>query len=337
MMKAVILAGGEGKRLRPYTISVAKPMVPILNKPILEYSINLLRSYGIRDILITTCYKSNTIKEYFGNGSRFNVNITYLEERKPLGTAGGVFLAKHLLEEPFLVLSGDAFTNIPIDQVIHFHQIKKAAMTLVSKEVPDPREYGVCYADQSRKLTGFIEKPSTCRGNEVNTGVYIIEPSLLRKYSGKGALDFSRDLIPSLLHNNEEVYVFKTIAYWRDIGNPEEYKRAREDLMRGQFAPEAEAAAGKTETAVLEPFITRVQVACPKVKKPFVVAKLLETESVPFKDEHEFKIEHRDGGWTRIVSDPDRGFVIYSKADRRNLARELARYYGKKIKTWQKV
>ncbi|MFL8937913.1 NDP-sugar synthase [Rossellomorea oryzaecorticis] len=336
-MKAVILAGGEGKRLRPYTISVAKPMVPILNKPILEYSINLLRSYGVRDIFITTCYKSSTIKEYFGNGSRFNVNITYLEERKPLGTAGGVFLAKHLLEEPFLVLSGDAFTNIPIDQVVRFHQSKKAAMTLVSKDVPDPREYGICYTDQSRKLLGFKEKPSSWEGNEVNTGVYIIEPFLLRKYSRKGALDFSHDLIPALLRNNEEVYVFKTNAYWRDIGNPEEYKKAREDLMRGQFTTDAETAAGKTETAVLDPFITRVQVACPKVKKPIVVAKLLETESVPFMDEQEFKIEHRDGGWTRIVSDPDRGFIIYSKADRKNLARELARYYGKKIKTWQKV
>ncbi|MGR3765026.1 nucleotidyltransferase family protein [Rossellomorea sp. NS-SX7] len=337
-MKAVILAGGEGKRLRPYTISVAKPMVPILNKPILEYSINLLRSYGIKDILITTCYKSDTIKEYFGNGRRFHVNITYLEERKPLGTAGGIFLAKHLLEEPFLVLSGDAFTNIPIDQVINFHHSKKAAMTLVSKEVPDPREYGVCYTDQSRRLIDFVEKPSAWEGNEVNTGVYMVEPFLLKKYSRKGALDFSQDLIPSLLKNDDAVYVFKTNAYWRDIGNPEEYKKAREDLMRGQFTPEkAPSFSRKIDTAVLDPFITRVQVACPKVKKPFVLAKLLESVSVPAMEEEELMIEHRDGGWTKIVSDPDRGFIIYSKADRRNLARELARYYGKKIKTWQKV
>lgn len=334
-MKAVILAGGEGKRLRPYTMSVAKPMVPILNKPILEYSINLLRSYGIKDILITTCYKSNTIKEYFGDGSRFHVNITYLEERKPLGTAGGIFLAHHLLKEPFLVLSGDAFTNIPLDQVINFHTSKKAAMTLVSKEVPNPREYGICYTNQNRKLIDFVEKPATWEGNEVNTGVYIVEPFLLKKYSRKGALDFSRDLIPSLLTNNEAVYVFKTNAYWRDIGSPEEYKKAREDLMRGQFTPEKAYLARKSDTVKLDPFITRVQVACPKVKKPFVLAKLLET--VPSMDEEEFMIQHRDGGWTKIVSDPDRGFIIYSKADRRNLARELARYYGKKIKTWQKV
>ncbi|MEG9297287.1 sugar phosphate nucleotidyltransferase [Mangrovibacillus sp. Mu-81] len=335
-MKAVILAGGEGKRLRPYTISVAKPMVPILNKPILEYSINLLSSYGIKDILITTCYKSNTIKEYFGNGSRFHVNIRYLEERKPLGTAGGIFLAKNLLEEPFLVLSGDAFTNIPIDQVIQFHTSKNAAMTLVSKEVPNPGEYGICYTDLSRKLVDFIEKPATWERNEVNTGVYIVEPFLLKKYSRKGAIDFSQDLIPSLLNNNEPVYVYKTNAYWRDIGNPEEYKKARDDLMRGQFTPGKALPNSRNQgVPIPDPFITRVQVACPKVKKPFVLAKLLET--VPSMDEEEFMIEHRDGGWTKIVSDPDRGFIIYSKADRRNLARELARYYGKKIKTWQKV
>ncbi|MCA1054832.1 NTP transferase domain-containing protein [Rossellomorea aquimaris] len=335
-MKAVILAGGEGKRLRPYTITVAKPMVPIMNKPILEYSINLLHSYGIKDILITTCYKSDSIKEYFGDGSRFHVNISYLEERRPLGTAGGIFSAKHLLKEPFLVLSGDAFTNLPIDKVIDFHRRKKAAMTMVSKEVADPREYGVCQTNQNRGLIGFEEKPAHWQGNEVNTGVYIVEPFLLEKYARKGPMDFSQDLIPRLLDNHESVYVYKTNAYWRDIGNPEEYKKAREDLLRGQFAPERISGSfPMMDPSILAPFITRVQVSCPKVKKPFVMAKLLET--VPATDEEEFMIEHRDGGWTRIVSDPDRGFIIYSKAERENLARELARYYGKKIKTWQKV
>ncbi|MGM0853133.1 MAG: nucleotidyltransferase family protein [Bacillota bacterium] len=335
-MKAVILAGGEGKRLRPYTMSIAKPMVPILNKPILEYSINLLRSYGINDILITTCYKSETIKDYFGDGKHFNVNITYLEEKSPLGTAGGIFLARHRLREPFLVLSGDAFTNIPIDKVIEFHYEKKAVMTVVSKEVENPKEYGICHTDENRKLVDFIEKPKEWVGNEVNTGVYMLDPRLLDRYAHLGARDFGQDFIPQLLTNNEEVYVFKTSAYWRDIGNPEEYKCARDDLMRGQYSPPSLKKGFHHSKDFIEPFITRLQVACPNGKKPIVLAKLLET--VPSSSsQKEIVFDHRDGGRTKIISDPKKGFIIYSKADRRNLARELARYYGKKIKIWQKV
>lgn len=335
-MKAVILAGGEGKRLRPYTMSIAKPMVPILNKPILEYSINLLRSYGIKDILITTCYKSETIKDYFGDGKRFNVNITYLEEKSPLGTAGGIFLARHRLREPFLVLSGDAFTNIPIDKVIEFHYEKRAVMTVVSKEVENPKEYGICHTDENRKLVNFTEKPEEWVGNEVNTGVYMLDPRLLDRYAHLGARDFGQDFIPQLLTNNEEVYVFKTNAYWRDIGNPEEYKCARDDLMRGQYSPPSLKKGLHHSKDFIEPFITRLQVACPNGKKPIVLAKLLET--VPSSSsQKEIVFDHRDGGRTKIISDPKRGFIIYSKADRRNLARELARYYGKKIKIWQKV
>ncbi len=335
-MKAVILAGGEGKRLRPYTMSIAKPMVPILNKPILEYSINLLKAYGIKDILITTCYKSETIKDYFGNGSRFNVNITYLEEKSPLGTAGGVFLARHRFREPFLVLSGDAFTNLPIDKVIEFHYEKKAVMTVVAKEVATPKEYGICHADKNRKLVEFIEKPLEWEGNEVNTGVYMLDPGLLDRYAHKDVRDFGQDFIPQLLLNDEEVYVFKTSAYWRDIGNPEEYKGAREDLMEGQFSHPSLMKGFKGSKAFMEPFITRLQVACPNGKKPLVLAKLLET--VPSSSsQKEIVFDHRDGGSTRIISAPNRGFIIYSKAERRNLAMELARYYSKKIKIWQKV
>ncbi|BCB04820.1 nucleotidyltransferase family protein [Bacillus sp. KH172YL63] len=335
-MKAVILAGGEGRRLRPYTMSIAKPMVPIMNKPILEYSINLLKAYGIKDILITTCYRSETIKEYFENGEAFNVNITYLEEKSPLGTAGGLFLARHRFREPFLVLSGDAFTNLPIDRVIEFHYEKKAVMTVVSKDVASPKEYGVCHTNRNRKLVDFIEKPEEWEGNEVNTGVYMLDPILLERYSNKGIRDFGQDFIPQLLNNDEEVYVYKTSAYWRDIGNPEEYKGAREDLMKGQFSHPSFKKSFTESKESFQPFVTRLQVACPNGKKPMVLAKLLET--VPSStSKKEVIFQHRDGGSTRIISDPNRGFIIYSMAQRRNLALELARYYGKKIKIWQKV
>jgi NDP-sugar pyrophosphorylase family protein len=339
-MKAVILAGGEGKRLRPYTLSIAKPMVPILNKPIMEYSINLLRSYGIKDIFVTTCYKRESIKKYFRNGNDFGVNITYLDEKEPLGTAGGIFLAKGLLNEPFIVLSGDTFTNIDIDKVINFHLKHKSLLTLVSKEVENPKQFGVCFTDYNRKLIDFVEKPERWIGNEINTGIYIVDPLLFHKYPSEGVVDFSKDLFPQLIENNENVYVFKTDAYWRDIGNPDQYKMAREDLLKGRYDSVNKQFTKKyeLEQELLNKFITRLQVACPHQLKPHILAKLNEAEgnqsSTPLE---EVRIDHYNGGWTKIINDPEHGFIIYSRAERRNLAKELAQYYGKKIKKWQKV
>jgi NDP-sugar pyrophosphorylase family protein len=330
-MKAVILAGGEGRRLRPYTLTVPKPMVPILNKPLLEYTIDLLKSQGIRDIVITTCYKADTIRSHFQDGRGHGVSITYLEEPFPLGTAGGLFRARVRFKEPILIMSGDAFTDLKLQDVISYHFRRKARMTMVTKEVNDPAGYGVCHTDSMGRLIEFREKPENWLGDEVNTGIYVMDPLLLDEYHREGQVDFSKDLIPELLASNERVFAYRTNAYWRDIGSPDQYKHAREDVMAGTIA-----APFLSDLSMKgEPFMTKIRVSCPKKKKPIVFAKLMET--VPsFWSSGEVVFRDQGGGRTKIINDPERGFIIYSKAQRKQQSKKLAEYYGDKIKNMAK-
>jgi NDP-sugar pyrophosphorylase family protein len=351
-MKGVILAGGEGKRLRPYTLKTPKPMVPIMNKPVMEYSIKLLKEFGITDIYITIFYKGDSIKNYFQNGEDWGVNITYLNEYKPLGSAGGIFKAKDLLDEPFIIISGDAFTNLSIEDAVNFHFQKKALVTIVSKNVENPLEYGICQSDENGKLVSFVEKPNDYKLDvqQVNTGIYVMDPKVIREYSFLGETDFSRDVFPALLRNNERVFVYNTPDYWRDIGSPDSYRKAREDYLRGyvtevldqtlntDWLENMDSLNGETNPHNSK-YITRLLVPCPSYKKQEVLNLL-------FQDQHdgrysnrpeEIFISHWSGGWTRIIDEPSKGFIIYSKASRRNLAKEFANYYFKKIKQWQKV
>ncbi|MGF2617082.1 NTP transferase domain-containing protein [Rossellomorea vietnamensis] len=348
-MKGVILAGGRGTRLKPYTLSVPKPMVTIMNKPILEYNIDLLKANGISSIMITTCYKAEKISEYFGDGRKLGVNITYLQEELPLGTAGGVFNSRDYLDEPFVVLSGDAFTSLSLRHAIQFHQENAAALTIVGKELVSPRGYGICKTDREGRLIEFVEKPHVGQidSNLVNTGIYIIEPELLKKYRFEGYTDFSKDVFPSLLAEKEDIFVFRTDDYWRDIGNPEQYKLAREEFLTGQMKLRKE----RVGTGILDEFVTvrdgfestlnyltRMMVSCPDHQKQQVINKLVEEQKdVPVLNLDGILISHSVGGWTRIVDQPSNGFIIYSKAERRNLAKEFAGYYFNKIKQWQKV
>ncbi|MGM0844246.1 MAG: sugar phosphate nucleotidyltransferase [Bacillota bacterium] len=348
-MKGVILAGGRGTRLKPYTLSVPKPMVTIMNKPILEYNIALLKANGISSIMITTCYKAEKISEYFGNGSKLGVDLTYFHEELPLGTAGGVFEASGFLDESFVVISGDAFTSLSLHEAISFHQRNDSAFTIVGKEMENPKGYGICKTDRNGRLIEFIEKPSSEQidSNLVNTGIYIIEPELLRKYHFKGFTDFSRDVFPHMLDEKEEMFVFRTEGYWRDIGTPEQYKLAREEFLTGRMkAREERIGAGFIDEFItmrdgLEntlKYLTRVVVPCPDYQKQRVINKLVEEQrDVPVLNLDGILISHSVGGWTRIVDQPSNGFIIYSKAERRNLAKEFAGYYFNKIKQWQKV
>ncbi|WP_456274039.1 sugar phosphate nucleotidyltransferase [Bacillus sp. AK031] len=348
-MKGVILAGGQGTRLKPYTLSVPKPMVTIMNKPILEYNVALLRANGISSIMITTCYKAEKISEYFGDGSEFGVSITYLHEDLPLGTAGGVFESSRFLDEPFVVISGDAFTSLSLQDAILFHQQKGASLTIVGKEMENPRGYGICRTGPDGKLIEFIEKPAAglIDSNLVNTGIYIIEPELLRTYQFQGYTDFSRDVFPAMLEAKEDIFVYRTDDYWRDIGNPEQYKLAREEYLNGRMKEKEE----KVSAGILDEFmsvkdglentlkyLTRMIVSCPDNQKQQIINKLVEEQrETPVLNLDGILISHSVGGWTRIIDQPSNGFIIYSKAERRNLAKEFAGYYFNKIKQWQKV
>lgn len=159
-MKAVIMAGGQGSRLRPLTCNKPKPMVPVLNKPVMEYAIELLRKHGITEIAVTLQYLPDKIKEYFGDGSRYGVQLHYFEETIPLGTAGSVRNAAEFLDETFLVISGDGITDYDLTKAVAYHKEKKGIVTLVLAKVANPLEYGVVMCDDSGKIIRFLEKPS---------------------------------------------------------------------------------------------------------------------------------------------------------------------------------
>lgn len=242
-MKAIILAGGKGTRLKPLTTHLPKPMVPLLNRPCMEYSIKLLKQHGITDIGITVQYLSGAIKEYFGDGSQWGVNIEYFDETIPLGTAGGVKNAEDFLDERFVVISGDALTDFDLSLAIRFHQEKQSIATMIMKEVEDPTQYGVIITDDEGKIIRFQEKPSWSEvfSHTVNTGIYIFEPEIFTYYERNVAFDFAKDLFPLLMKSGQSLYGVSLDGYWSDIGNLEMYRSTQFDMLAGNVKVEIEA------------------------------------------------------------------------------------------------
>ncbi|MGM7635563.1 nucleotidyltransferase family protein [Bacillus sp. Hm123] len=234
-MKGVILAGGRGERLKPLTDWSPKPMVPLLNKPLLEYNLELFKKQGITDVTLTVCYKKESIKQHIGDGSRFGVNVTYIEEKNPLGTAGSLFQHADRFKETFVVLSGDALTNISLEEALQFHRSKQALLTLVAVEVERPEEFGICLINEEGRLLSFLEKPEQEQvfSHIVNTGIYIIEPEIFERYHFSGKVDFAKDLFPVILKDCERVFVYRSEAYWQDIGNPYQHWLAEKRLKSG--------------------------------------------------------------------------------------------------------
>jgi len=181
LMKAVIMAGGEGTRLRPLTCNRPKPMVPVANKPVMEHIIELLRKHNINQIAVTLQYMPGRITDYFDDGSDFGVELKYYIEKTPLGTAGSVKNAEDFLDDTFIVISGDALTDIDLTKAIEYHFSKKSIATLVLKKVDIPLEYGVVVTDNEGRISRFLEKPSWGEvfSDTVNTGIYILSPEVL--------------------------------------------------------------------------------------------------------------------------------------------------------------
>lgn len=234
-MKAIIMAGGQGTRLRPLTCNIPKPMMPILGKPTMEYAVDLLKKHGITDIGVTLQYLPDEVINYFGDGKEFGVSLKYFIEEHPLGTAGSVKNAENFLDESFVVISGDALTDIDLSKAIAYHKEKKSIATLLLKEVPVPLEYGVVVTDKDGRITGFLEKPSWSEvfSDKVNTGIYILEPEVFTYYEKNQKFDFSNDLFPILLNYQKPLYGFVTDGYWCDIGNIEQYIRCHYDALKG--------------------------------------------------------------------------------------------------------
>lgn len=236
-MRAVLMAGGSGTRLRPLTCDLPKPMVPILNRPIAEHIINLLKRNNIREVIATLYYLPDVMRDYFQDGSDFGVEMTYaVEDDQPLGTAGCVKNIEELLDTTFVVISGDSITDFDLQKAITFHKQKKSKATLVLTRVPNPVEFGVVILDKHQRINRFLEKPSTSEifSDTVNTGTYILEPEVLQYLPDNEESDFSKDLFPLLLAKNEPIYGFIAEGYWCDVGSLETYRQAQYDALEGK-------------------------------------------------------------------------------------------------------
>lgn len=242
-MKAVIMAGGKGTRLRPLTCQLPKPMVPLLNRPCMEYIIELLKSHGITQIAVTMQFLPEAIRDYFGDGSEFGVELHYFEEVSPLGTVGSVKNAQSFLDERFIVISGDALTDIDLTRAIRFHERREALATIVLARVEHPLEYGVVMTDDAGKITRFLEKPdwSEVFSDTVNTGIYVLEPEVLDRVASGKEQDFSNDLFPGMLRRGEPLYGVVGEGYWSDIGSLVQYRQSQFDMLEGRVKVEIKA------------------------------------------------------------------------------------------------
>ncbi|KQL44173.1 mannose-1-phosphate guanyltransferase [Brevibacillus choshinensis] len=242
-MKAVIMAGGKGTRLRPLTSHTPKPMVPLLNRPCMEYTIDLLKKHGITEIAVTLQYLPEAIRNEFGDGSRYGVSLVYFDETTPLGTAGSVKNCADFLDERFIVISGDTLTDIDLSAAIRFHEERKALATLILTQVETPLEFGVVMTDENGLINRFLEKPTWAEvfSDTVNTGMYVCEPEVLSYIESDREVDFSKEVFPFFLREGKPMYGYKAEGYWSDIGSLEVYRQAQFDLLDGKVQLEIKA------------------------------------------------------------------------------------------------
>ncbi len=243
-MKAVIMAGGEGSRLRPLTCTLPKPMAKILGKPVIEYIFDLLISGGVTTAAVTLGYLPHIIEEHYESGYK-NLKLEFVREDEPLGTAGGVKKAASGFDEPFVVISGDALCDIDISKIMKYHKASGAKITIVAADATDPREYGIVKVDKENRVVGFVEKPSWNQAvsNLANTGIYIVNPECLKLIPKDKKFDFASDLFPLMLENDMPIYCYHTDEYWCDIGDIEAYLKCQRDIFDGKINVLAGAAA----------------------------------------------------------------------------------------------
>lgn len=235
-MKVVILAGGRGERLQPLTNKLPKPMIEVAGKPILEHIINLFKKNNIREFIITLCYLPDKINSYFKDGSSFGVKINYVieDKNKPLGTAGGVGLAKKFIKDTFVVTSGDILRELDIKTMINYHKKKKTFATLNVYKRFGPNPKSMVIFDKNRKIIRFIERPKLHDKNFVwaNGSFYIFEPEIFNFIPENKPSDFGKDIFPKLLASNKSIFAFPTNDYFTDLGNLEKLERARKTFPR---------------------------------------------------------------------------------------------------------
>jgi mannose-1-phosphate guanylyltransferase/phosphomannomutase len=239
-MKAVIMAGGAGTRLRPLTSNQPKPMVPLANRPLMEHIVLLCKRHGFDDLVVTVQFLASLVRQYFGNGEDFGVQLTYATEETPLGTAGSVKNAESALAEPFVVVSGDALTDIDLAKVAKFHESKGALVTVVLSRQPNPLEYGIVIADEEGRIERFLEKPGWGQvfSDTVNTGIYVLDPDVFNYIPEDTPFDFSKELFPLLMEKGAPMFGCVADGYWTDVGTIDAYMAAHHDVLDGRVTIE---------------------------------------------------------------------------------------------------
>jgi mannose-1-phosphate guanylyltransferase/phosphomannomutase len=231
------MAGGEGTRLRPMTANQPKPLLPVANRPIMEHVLRLLKKHGFEETVVTVQFLAALVRNYFGDGEDVGMSLQYATEEMPLGTAGSVKNAEDALKDsPFLVISGDALTDMDLTEMCRFHKENGALVTVGLTRVPDPLEFGIVIADEDGRIQRFLEKPTWGQvfSDTVNTGVYIMEPEVLAEVSAKESVDWSHDVFPKLLARGAPIFGYISDKYWEDVGTLESYMKAQADVLSGK-------------------------------------------------------------------------------------------------------
>src|SRR6186997_3679612 len=237
-MRAILLAGGKGTRLRPLTLHTPKPIVPIFNRPFLRYQLDLLRLVPeIDEVILSLNYQPRRIEEMFGDGSDTGLGIRYVVEPAPLGTAGAVRYAGESLRESVVVFNGDVLTEIDLAAVIRMHRERQARATIVLTPVDNPSAYGLVETDGQNNIKRFIEKPKPeeITTNHINAGIYVLEPDTFDRIPSDVAWSVERSYFPSLIERNERFVAYIYNGYWIDVGTPEKYMQVHRDIMDGRY------------------------------------------------------------------------------------------------------
>jgi mannose-1-phosphate guanylyltransferase/phosphomannomutase len=241
MRKAIVMAGGQGSRLRPLTLTCPKPLVPVANRPVLSHILTWLRRHDFSDVLLTLHYRADDIRRALGDGRSLGLKITYRVEEEPLGTAGSVKFAEDWIAgEPFLIASGDALTDLDLGALRKRHRESGAWMTLGLKTVPDPSEYGIVVLNKRGGVARFQEKPGPGQAfsHLANTGIYCVEPQVLERIPRGRAYDWSREVFPQMMAEGLPLYGHTLEGYWCDIGSLQDYRRGQRDALEGQVQVE---------------------------------------------------------------------------------------------------
>src|SRR5450432_3589209 len=236
-MKAVVMAGGEGTRLRPMTANQPKPLLPVVNRPIMEHVLRLLRRHGFTDTVVTVQFLASVIRNYFGDGDELGMNLQYATEETPLGTAGSVKNAEaELRDSRFVVISGDALTYIDLTDMARFHQANNALVTVALKRVANPLEFGIVNTAEDGRIERFLEKPTWGQvfSDTANTGIYMMEPEIFKYVAAGEAVDWSQDVFPRLLDVGAPVFGYVADAYWEDVGTLESLLQVQADVLNRQ-------------------------------------------------------------------------------------------------------